>query len=87
MVKKISMFAVLMIATTSLMAFDDPIRRTVIVRDGNVVFDDGRPLSGKRAYVGVSLAEMTPELREFFAIGVRSGIGIGAEVVETSEEE
>ena len=27
------------------------------------------------------------ELREFFAIGVRSGIGIGAEVVETSEEE
>ena len=27
------------------------------------------------------------ELREFFAIGVRSGIGIGAEVVEGSEED
>lgn len=26
------------------------------------------------------------ELREFFAIGLRSGIGIGAEVVETAEE-
>ena len=74
MVKKISMFAVLMIATTSLMAFDDPIRRTVIVRDGNVVFDDGRPLSGKRAYVGVSLAEMTPELREFFGASKEVGV-------------
>jgi len=27
------------------------------------------------------------ELREFFAIGLRSGIGIGAEVVESSEED
>jgi hypothetical protein len=27
------------------------------------------------------------ELREFFAIGLRSGIGIGAEVVESTEDE
>jgi len=27
------------------------------------------------------------ELREFFAIGLRSGIGIGAEVVQAIEEE
>jgi len=27
------------------------------------------------------------ELREFFAIGLRSGIGIGAEVVQTVEDE
>jgi hypothetical protein len=27
------------------------------------------------------------ELREFFAIGLRSGIGIGAEVVELTEDE
>jgi len=54
MVKKVSMFAVLMIAATSLMAFDEPIRRTVIVRDGNVVFDDDGGLLGKRAYLGVS---------------------------------
>jgi hypothetical protein len=27
------------------------------------------------------------ELREFFAIGLRSGIGIGAEVVQSTDEE
>jgi hypothetical protein len=27
------------------------------------------------------------ELREFFSIGLRSGIGIGAEVVQTTEDE
>ena len=74
MVKKVSIFAALIIAATSLMAFDEPIRRTVIVRDGNVVFDDGGPLSGKRAYVGVSLAELTPELREFFGASKEIGV-------------
>ena len=80
MVKKVSMFAVLMIAATSLMPFDEPIRRTVIVRDGNVVFDNDGGLLGKRAYLGVSLAEMTPELREFFGASKEVGVLVSSVV-------
>ncbi|HYS55877.1 MAG TPA: PDZ domain-containing protein [Thermoanaerobaculia bacterium] len=76
MVKKVSMFAVLVIAATSLMAFDEPVRRTVVVRDGNVVFDDKDFFydGGKRAYLGVSPTDMTPELREFFGAPKDAGV-------------
>ena len=37
-------------------------------------------------YLEFAEEEGEVELREFFAIGLRSGIGIGAEVVEDSED-
>jgi len=73
-VKRVSIFALLLISATSLMAFDEPVRRTVIVRDGNVIFDDAGGPMGKRAYLGVSLADMTPQLREFF--GASKDVGV-----------
>ena len=73
MVKRFPMFAVVLLAASTLFAFDEPIRRTLIVRDGNVIFDnDG--LAGKRAYVGISLTELTPELREFFGAPKEAGV-------------
>jgi len=38
-------------------------------------------------YLQFSEEQGEVELREFFAIGLRSGIGIGAEVVQAVEEE
>src|SRR5438552_14436228 len=73
MVKRFPMFAVVLLAASTLFAFDEPIRRTLLVRDSNVIFDDdGR--AGKRAYVGISLTELTPELREFFGAPRESGV-------------
>ena len=46
MVKRFPMFAVVLLAASTLFAFDEPIRRTLIVRDGNVIFDDDG-LAGK----------------------------------------
>src|SRR5437660_6546667 len=73
MVKRFPMFAVVLLAASTLFAFDEPIRRTLIVRDGNVIFDDDG-LAGKRAYVGISLTELTPELREFFGASKEVGV-------------
>jgi len=47
--------------------------RTVIVRDGDVLLDDGAP-GGKRAYLGISLTQITPELREFFGAPKDAGV-------------
>jgi len=73
MLKRFSIFAVVLVAASTLFAFDEPIRRTLIVRDGNVIFDDDG-LAGKRAYVGISLTELTPELREFFGAPKDAGV-------------
>ena len=77
MVKRFPMFAVVLLAASTLFAFDEPIRRTLIVRDGNVIFDDDG-LAGKRAYVGISLTELTPELREFFGAPKESGVMVSS---------
>ena len=57
---------------------DGPVRRTIVVRDGKVITDnvlpfDGELLSGKRAYLGVSLTDISPELREYFGATKENG--------------
>jgi predicted metalloprotease with PDZ domain len=71
MKKTLSLFVLLM-TTTALFAADQ-IRRTVIVRDGNVLLDEIDP-PGKRAFVGVSMVELTPELRAFFGAPNEAGV-------------
>ena len=64
---------VLLVATTSAFAFDEPGRRTIVVRDGKVLFDDF-DVPGKSAFIGVSVIDLTPELREFFGASKDSGV-------------
>jgi len=71
MKKSLSLFVILMTATALFAA--DQVRRTVIVRDGNVLLDEIDP-PGKRAFVGVSMVELTPELREFFGAPNEAGV-------------
>lgn len=59
---------------------DTPVRRTIVVKDGKVITDniegalDGELLGGKRAYLGVSLTDISPELREHFGATKESGV-------------
>ena len=58
---------------------DTPVRRTIIVKDGKVITDniqglDGELLGGRRAYLGVSLTDISPELREHFGATKESGV-------------
>lgn len=62
-------------------------KRTIIVRDGRVVTDDISGvdildfdtdlLGGKRAVLGVSLIDLTPQLREHYGADKDSGILVG----------
>ena len=71
MKRSLSLFVLLMTATALFAA--DQVRRTVIVRDGNVLLDEIDP-PGKRAFVGVSMVELTPELRAFFGAPNEAGV-------------
>lgn len=62
-------------------------RRTVIIKDGKVVTDDFRGdidvmpfehLFGKRAYLGVSLVDLTDELREHYGATKNAGVLVGS---------
>lgn len=59
---------------------DQAVRRTVVVKDGKVVRDTGvrrneeLMLVGPRAYLGVSLLNLSPELREHFGAPKESGV-------------
>jgi membrane-associated protease RseP (regulator of RpoE activity) len=83
----------LLIALTLLIAVaafaDSPQRqtRTLVIKDGKVVTDniEGPPLEmflGGRTYIGVSLAGLTPELREHFGAPKDSGV-----MVESVQED
>src|SRR5260370_38337471 len=72
---------VFLVIGTSVFA-EDQIRRTVIVRNGDVVLDETDPPS-KHAFVGLSLTELTPELREFFGAPKDSGVLVSS-VVENA---
>lgn len=72
MFKRLTIGFVLLIAATTLFA-GEPERRVVIVRDGNVLLDDVLP-AGPRAYLGVTLVQLTPELREFFGTPKDAGV-------------
>lgn len=58
----------------------EPVRHTIIVKDGKVVKDgqllqfDKDLFGGKRAYLGVTLVELTSELRTYFGAPSSSGV-------------
>lgn len=72
----------LLLSTTALFA-EGPVKRTIVVKDGKVVssstedgpafFLDGE-LFGKRAYLGVSLVDLTDELRDHFGAPKDAGL-------------
>ena len=81
---KIRLFiiATLLLSTTALFA-DGPVRRTIVVKDGKVVSStenghdfliDSDLFGGKRAYLGVSLVDLTGELRDHFGAPKDSGL-------------
>jgi len=63
---------------------DEPVRKsigkTIVIRDGKVISSSGEdlsldgPLFGKRAYLGVSLVDISPELREHYGAGKENGV-------------
>jgi len=62
---------------------EKPVRRTVVIRDGKVITDNntegmvllnGDLLGGKRAWLGVSLLDLSDELREHFGASRESGV-------------
>lgn len=74
----------LLLTTTALFA-DGPSKRTVIIKDGKVIsstgegpefleFDGELFGGGKRAYLGVSLVDLTDELREHFGAPKDAGL-------------
>jgi membrane-associated protease RseP (regulator of RpoE activity) len=74
--KRIATLALLLFAASAL--FAEQHTRTVVVRDGKVITDTGdAPFDlltpGKRAFLGVSLIDISPELREHFGAGKDSG--------------
>jgi len=70
--KKLIVTALTLVITASAFA-KDPVRRTVVIRDGKVITDETHPglaesfmFGGPRAYLGVSLNNLSPELSEHF---------------------
>jgi len=62
--------------------FAEPRRQTIVIRDGKVVEGKDRIeleslLAGKRAFLGVSLTDISPELREHFGAPKDSGVLVG----------
>jgi predicted metalloprotease with PDZ domain len=63
-------------------------QRTVVIKDGKVITDDikgidlldfdGELFGGKRAFLGVSLVDLTPELREHYGTDKDAGILVGS---------
>lgn len=78
--KKIILIAIALLIATAAFA-DSPQRRTrtLVVKDGKVITDDvrGEPfemLLGGRTYIGVSLMNISPELREHFGAPKEAGV-------------
>ena len=63
-------------------------KRTIVIKDGKVVTDDvsgvdvldfaGDLIGGKRAFLGVGLVDLTPELREHYGADKDAGILVGS---------
>ena len=76
----------LIITLTILMvaaSFAQAQQKTIVIRDGKVIDgkgwgDFGELLAGKRAYLGVSLTDLSPELREHFGAPKDSGVLVGS---------
>ena len=73
----------LLLSSLSVFA-ERPIKRTIVIRDGKVVSNSEGPLVegfrldadwfGKRAHLGVSLVDLTDELREHFGAPKDAGL-------------
>ncbi|HEX8412127.1 MAG TPA: PDZ domain-containing protein [Thermoanaerobaculia bacterium] len=79
--KKLIVTALTLVITASALAQKPPVRRTVVVRDGKVITDETHPtlvdnvlLGGPRAYLGVSLNNLSPELNEHFGGGKEAAV-------------
>lgn len=78
--KKLIVTALTLVLTASAFAEKPPVRRTVVVRDGKVITDESHPnietffLGGPRAYLGVSLNNLSPELNEHFGGGKEAAV-------------
>lgn len=76
------LFAAALILSAVPLLADGPIRRTVVIKDGKVVSNTGDldilqlngDLFGKRAYLGVSLVDLTSELREHYGAPKDAGV-------------
>jgi hypothetical protein len=83
---KTRLFPIALLLFTASLYADGPIRRTVVIRDGKVVSSsdgdvirlNGELLGGKRAYLGVTLVELTPELRTLYGASKEAGVLVGA---------
>lgn len=80
---KIRLFTIALLLSTTALFADGPVRRTIVVKDGKVVSStengrdfvfDGELFGGKRAYLGVSLVDLTDELREHFGAPKDTGL-------------
>jgi membrane-associated protease RseP (regulator of RpoE activity) len=71
--------ALAVVVTASAFA-EKPIRRTVVIKDGKVITDGtqvlelGDVLGGKRAYLGVSMVDISSELREHLGASRDAGV-------------
>jgi membrane-associated protease RseP (regulator of RpoE activity) len=79
MLKRLSILCLVLLAAAPLFAAqgdgdEGGERRTIVVRDGKVLIDDGEALGVKRAYIGVAMVDLTPELREFFGAPKDAGV-------------
>jgi predicted metalloprotease with PDZ domain len=82
---------ILIFATTAFAGEKQGQKRTVIIKDGKVITDniegidldhaipfDTELLGGKRAFLGVNLVDLTPELREHFGTDRDAGVLVGS---------
>lgn len=80
---KIRLLIIALLLTTTALFADGPVKRTIIIKDGKVVSNsetgpdmllDSEFFGGKRAFLGVSLVDLTDELREHFGAPKDAGL-------------
>jgi predicted metalloprotease with PDZ domain len=70
----------ILIAAASSVVAQTTRQKTIVIRDGKLVEGPGMDfgeLLGKHAFLGVSLTELSPELREYFGAPKDSGVLVG----------
>ncbi len=85
-----SILTLLVLILVAAAAFaEKPQKRTLVIRDGKVITDDIRGdgdgiraieelLAARRAVLGVSLIDLTPELREHYGTDKNTGVLVGS---------
>jgi membrane-associated protease RseP (regulator of RpoE activity) len=79
--RRLFAIAAAILFTTTLLA-QQPTKRTLVIRDGQVI-SDGEvfvmpAIGGKRAFLGVVLTDITPELREHYGAPRAHGVLVGS---------